>query len=80
MQVEVLRAVLHFGQFDYTDQLLLNVTTSTGCGQFQCEHRVLTFVYENQVFLQLSAFLAVFFLTILLIFLMMSISFGNDKL
>ena len=37
MQVEVLRAVLHFGQFDYIDHLLLNVTTCTGCGQFQCE-------------------------------------------
>ena len=38
MQVEVLRAVLHLGKFDYyDDHLLLNVTTCMGCGQFQCE-------------------------------------------
>ena len=37
MQVEVLGAVLHFGQFDYNDYLLLNVTTCTSCEQFQCE-------------------------------------------
>ena len=36
MQVEAIRAVLHFGQFDYIDHLLLNVTTCS-CGQFQCE-------------------------------------------
>ena len=38
MQVEVIRAILQFGQFDSIDHLLLNVTTCTGCGQyFQCE-------------------------------------------
>ena len=37
MQVEVLRAVLHLGQFDYSDHLLLNVTACTGCIQFQYE-------------------------------------------
>ena len=34
MQVEVIREILHFGQFDYIDHLPLNVTTCTGCGQY----------------------------------------------
>ena len=36
MQAEVIKAVLEFGQFYYTDHLLLNVMTCA-CGQFQCE-------------------------------------------